>query len=243
MLGYPIIRVELSEEMITESINMAIDRFMYYQTPEPDWAYGTLGSYSYEIDLSELKTANGTPISLTKQQVIEVCYQPYNDLFAQLTGGGADLFLTYFMQNGGSGGSGSGFLSDFYLALGYKDDMERTLGVNPTYEFVSHLQPNGSVKDCIRLYPRPQNSIKIGVKFSRMLTQDEVDSYTWIRKYALAWAKEQLGRIRSKFSSLPSPTGETSLDGNTLIAEAQTEKEALMTELIGLAEPLSFSIG
>lgn len=238
MLGYPIVRVELSEEMVTNCINMAIDKFMYYQTPEPDWAYGTLGTNTYEILLDDLKLPNGTPVSITKRQIIEVAYQPYNDLFAQLTGSGMDFFLTYYMQ-----GSGGSFLSDFYMALGYKDDMERTLGINPSYEIISHLQPNGSVKDAIRLYPRPQNAVKVGVKFSRTLTQAEVDNQTWIRKYALAWAKEQLGRIRSKYSSLPSPTGETTLDGSTLLAEAQQEKEALVQELIGLVEPLSFSIG
>lgn len=238
MLGYPIVRVELSEEMVTNCINMAIDRFMYYQTPEPDWAYGTLGTNTYEILLDDLKLPNGTPISINKHQVIEVAYQPYNDLFAQLTGSGMDFFLTYYMQ-----GSGGSFLSDFYMALGYKDDMERTLGINPSYELVSHLQPNGSVKDAIRLYPRPQNAVKVGVKFNRMLTQDEVDAQMWIRKYALAWAKEMLGRIRSKYSSLPSPTGETTLDGSTLITEAQTEKDSLENELLLRSEPLSFSIG
>jgi hypothetical protein len=238
MLGYPIIRVELSEEMVTECINMAIDKFMYYQTPEPDWAYATLGTMTYELDLADLKTREGYPVSITKHQVIEVAYQPYNDLFAQLTGSGMDFFLTYYMQ-----GSGGSFLSDFYMALGYKDDMERTLGINPSYEFLSHLQPNGMVKDVVRLYPRPQNAVKIGIKYNRTLTQEEVDSHTWIRKYALAWAKEQLGEIRSKFSSLPSPTGETTLNGSSLKAEAATEKEALITELIGLTEPLSFSIG
>jgi len=237
MLGYPIVRVELSEEMVTNCINMAIDKFMYYQTPEPDWAYGTIGPDARELDLA-LLTANGAPLSITKQQVIEVAYQPYNDLFANISGSGSDFFMTYYMQNGGSG-----FISDFYMMMGAKDDMELTLGINPTYEFVSHLMPNGIVKDCVRLYPRPSSAVKIGIKFSRVLTQEEVDSYTWIRKYALAWAKEQLGRIRSKFSSLPSPTGETTLDGPTLLAESQTEKDALMLELMGLLEPLSFSIG
>lgn len=238
MLGYPIVRVELSEEMITKCIEYAIDRFMYYQTPEPDWAYGDVGTGSYELDLSSLKTKDGAALSITKNQIIEVCYQPYTDLFAQLTGSGTDFFLTYYMQN-----RGGNFLSDFYMALGYKDDMEKTLGINPTYEIVSHLQANGLVKDCVRLYPRPEYAVRIAIKYSRTMTQAEVDNQTWIRKYALAWAKEMLGRIRSKYSSLPSPTGETQLDGSTLLAESAQEKEALMTELMGLTEPLSFSIG
>ena len=53
----------------------------------------------------------------------------------------------------------------------------------------------------------------------------------WIMKYFLATCKELLGSIRSKYQSIPIPGGETSLDGDALRAEAQTEKEQLITEL------------
>ena len=236
-LGYPIVRVELTETMVTECIDMAIDKFMYYQTPKPDWGYGYIGAGTSELDLAQLKDSTGAALSIKKDQVIEVAYQPYNDIFSNLTGAGTDFFLTYYIQN-----SGDGFLSDFYMTLAYKDDMERTMGINPTYEFLSHLLPSGLIKEVVRLYPRPDNSVKIGVKYSRPLTQAEVDNYTWIRKYALAWAKEKLGRIRSKFGTMPSPTGETSLDGPTLLSESMQEKTDLITELLGLVEPLTFQV-
>ena len=53
----------------------------------------------------------------------------------------------------------------------------------------------------------------------------------WIRKYTLALVKELLGAIREKYSTIPIPGSEVSLDGAALRAEAQTEKEALMTQL------------
>ena len=53
----------------------------------------------------------------------------------------------------------------------------------------------------------------------------------WIMKYYLSTCKELLGSIRSKYQSIPIPGGETSLDGDALRAEAQTEKEQLITEL------------
>jgi hypothetical protein len=53
----------------------------------------------------------------------------------------------------------------------------------------------------------------------------------WIRKYTLALVKEMLGAIREKYSQIPIPGSEISLDGAALRAEAQTEKEALMTQL------------
>jgi len=53
----------------------------------------------------------------------------------------------------------------------------------------------------------------------------------WIRKYTLALAKELLGAIREKYSTIPIPDGEVSLDGAALRAEAQTEKDTLITQL------------
>ena len=61
----------------------------------------------------------------------------------------------------------------------------------------------------------------------------------WIRKYTLALAKELLGAIREKYSSVPIPGSEISLDGAALRAEATTEKEALITQLRENLEELS----
>ena len=53
----------------------------------------------------------------------------------------------------------------------------------------------------------------------------------WIRKYTLALSKELLGAIREKYSSVPIPDGEVNLDGAALRAEAQVEKDMLVTQL------------
>ena len=53
----------------------------------------------------------------------------------------------------------------------------------------------------------------------------------WIRKYTLALSKELLGAIREKYSSVPIPDGEVTLDGAALRAEAQIEKDTLITQL------------
>ena len=61
----------------------------------------------------------------------------------------------------------------------------------------------------------------------------------WIRKYTLALAKELLGAIREKFSSVPIPGSEVSLDGAALRSEAQTEKDALIDQLRDVLNDLS----
>jgi hypothetical protein len=60
----------------------------------------------------------------------------------------------------------------------------------------------------------------------------------WIRKYTLALVKEMLGAVREKYSQIPIPGSEISLDGAALRSEAQTEKEALMTQLRETLEEL-----
>ena len=61
----------------------------------------------------------------------------------------------------------------------------------------------------------------------------------WIRKYTLALAKELLGAIREKYSSVAIPDGEVSLDGAALRSEAQVEKDALITQLRENLEEMS----
>ena len=53
----------------------------------------------------------------------------------------------------------------------------------------------------------------------------------WIRKYTLALVKEMLGAIREKYSSIPIPGSEVTLDGASLRSEAQTEKDNLIEQL------------
>ena len=61
----------------------------------------------------------------------------------------------------------------------------------------------------------------------------------WIRKYTLALAKEMLGYIRGKYSALPIPNAEVTLNGADLIAAAGTEKEGLITELKEILDTMS----
>ena len=53
----------------------------------------------------------------------------------------------------------------------------------------------------------------------------------WIRKYTLALSKELLGIVRGKYPTIPTPGGETSLDGDTLRSEGAAEKDVLIEQL------------
>ena len=63
----------------------------------------------------------------------------------------------------------------------------------------------------------------------------------WIRKYTYALAKELLGIIRSKYSSMPIPDGEVTLDGEALKTEGREEKQQLLEELKEFLESVSLT--
>jgi hypothetical protein len=53
----------------------------------------------------------------------------------------------------------------------------------------------------------------------------------WIFEYTLAITKEMLGYVRNKYSQIPIPGAEVTLNGDALISSAQTSKEALILRL------------
>lgn len=63
----------------------------------------------------------------------------------------------------------------------------------------------------------------------------------WTRQYAFALAKELLGQVRSKFSAVPIPGGDLSLNGGDLISQAREEQEKLRTSMVELLDSLTYS--
>ena len=61
----------------------------------------------------------------------------------------------------------------------------------------------------------------------------------WIFRYALGSAKEILGQVRGKYSSVPIPNGEVTLNGSDLISQGQTEKSELITQLREFLEKMT----
>lgn len=63
----------------------------------------------------------------------------------------------------------------------------------------------------------------------------------WIRDYSCALCKEMLGIVRSKFSSIPTPGGEVTLDGPAMVSAAKEEMDKLVQELKETLEKLTYS--
>jgi hypothetical protein len=61
----------------------------------------------------------------------------------------------------------------------------------------------------------------------------------WIYKYCLAITKEMQGNVRSKYSTVPIPGAEVTLNGADLIAQGREDKTNLLTELKELLTALT----
>lgn len=62
----------------------------------------------------------------------------------------------------------------------------------------------------------------------------------WTRQYTLALAKEVLGLVRSKFSSVPIPGAELQLNGSDLVSQGREEKDKLITQLKEMLDTLTY---
>lgn len=63
----------------------------------------------------------------------------------------------------------------------------------------------------------------------------------WVFKYTLALAKELLAYVRGKYTTVPVPGSEATLNQADLLADARTEKEALLSNLREMLDQTSRS--
>ena len=63
----------------------------------------------------------------------------------------------------------------------------------------------------------------------------------WVRQYALALATELLGHVRSKFSTVPIPDGDLTLDGSDLVTKGREDKKELQDKLKEMLESLTYN--
>jgi len=154
------------------------------------------------------------------------------------------LPVAYSSITGVPGGS---FYGTFMQILQHAETARRVVSSEPTWEYRKD-------ENTVWVFPRNQrNGSAIARYVSNDLTSDTCDdefgSKILVRdrdiilKWALADAKETLGRIRSKYQDWPTAGGTRALDGDTLRSEGNTEKEILNDEVIGLSDPVPFITG
>ena len=63
----------------------------------------------------------------------------------------------------------------------------------------------------------------------------------WIRQYTLATCTALLGQVRSKFQTVPIPSGDLNLNGADLVSQGREDQSALKDKLVELLDSLTYS--
>lgn len=130
------------------------------------------------------------------------------------------------------------FYSTITLAQQYGEMAGRVLGSEVGWEWVRHKRE-------LAIIPEPPSAGTAQIKYVSTtvdLSESKVEhiapkKYHFIENYALAEAKEALGRIRGKFDSFPGAESDISLDAGTLLSESQSMKDSLTEKLKKLQHP------
>jgi len=220
-LGYPRIKVYMTEEQLDDCVWLSINRYFEYKDIKISTAYisGTAGVSTYDI-----------PAGIVPELIHEVIFKPTDPLLS-LTGVMQDVYILYYLQNAGGA---SNFIVDYWMTLASYEEYTRVLGNQPHWEILNE-----------RLYLDPQPSVDftIGIRYSELPSEVVIENIRWIKEYTLAQAKLVEGEIRSKFSSFTAGSGEISLNGDALKSEATQDIQKLEDELYSKQIPLGMVIG
>ena len=152
-----------------------------------------------------------------------------------------------------TGVPGGAFYGTLHQILAHAETARRVVGSEPAWEYFKD-------NNVLHVTPRNQRGGVALVRYaSTTLVADDpeppaltpVNDFRRIHfrhrelilRYALARAKERLGRVRGKYTEFPSAGGSKTLDGDALLTEAREETESLNQELMELNEGVPFLIG
>ena len=145
---------------------------------------------------------------------------------------------TYLMASSNMGG-----LATYDMFSQYQELVGRMFG-----SFIEFQWNNTTKKLTILQRPRSDESVMMFCYNYRPDTEllKDYQAVQWIKDYTLASCKYMLGEARSKFATIAGPQGGSTLNGESLKAEAQAEIESLKADLvlqIGGGVGYGFTIG
>ena len=225
MLGFPIVRVELTEFQIKQCVQEAVSKLNYHA---PLWSLqyasfdASAGQNIYEIPLYMLHNLENV---IYRKTLLTIAAQAGTLEF--------DFFIKYFQDNFLFGDMQVG---EFYLLQQTLEMYRKILSQDGGFNILGGKY--------LQIYPSPAITPERVILEYRAFDSNTIQPayLNWAQRYALAVAKGVLGQIRGKFNSVPSPAGGAALNGQQLLSESQQEKQALIDELLGeIEEPPAFS--
>lgn len=220
-LGFPNVRVELTDYQIKTCIDEAVNELSYH-APLATKQYGVF-----------VTSANCGVYELPRYVIDGLQYVIYRRalLSAQAYAGSLeyDFFIALFTNWFGNVASFE--VGNYFLFQQYMEVIRKALNFDGFAEVLDNKY--------LLLTPTPTEHEAVIVEF-RAVNSSTISPFykQWLQKYSLALAKKILGTTRGKFSTVPGPGGGATLDGQTLRDEAVQEIETLKEQLLNEIEDL-----
>ena len=225
-LGEGRICVELTPQQVADSVDDAKLWLMLHMggTLKQDTLTLTAGSNEYDA-------------ASDCESVVDVIFQKdANDFFDSFDFDGT-TFTTWDFWYGPSAG-GQGYYSRLLQSYQYVEMAQRMLSSDNEWKW-------NKASRKLLIYP---NSVGTTVRY--LYLSNDVDMSTisrrelyFLKEYSFAAAMEILGYIRTKYSEVPSASGSISLNGDTLLTNAETLKMNLEDKVKEHKRPLGFIVG
>lgn len=135
-----------------------------------------------------------------------------------------------------SAGATGGLYSSLLQSMQYVEMAKRMINAERNWIYFPH-------KKVLLLLPDPKGGGKVFIEYKSSCNNIEQlpeRDHELVKRYALAWAKQDLGMIYSKYSTWPTAQGQVSLNGDQLMAQARNEMDKLEDEIYESAKPMAF---
>lgn len=224
MLGAPTLRLELDEQNIDFCIDQALKIIQDY-APREYFTY-------YVFTTNPGQSVYEMPDEVG--YIRNVFYKEHGTFAFQASDLDGAIPIEYFYPGGAYASIQGGLIDpiqpiwgrmgEWVLYRQYEQMYSRVASNLGGWEFL------GSQKH-IKLYPTPYRTQRVMVHYIQKM-KDWPEVTQAMQEGALSYAKEILGRIRSKYRNPPGPGGGMQLDGETLLQEAREERERWKEDLI-----------
>ncbi len=224
-LGSPVIRVELSPFQVKSAIEEAISKFSYHA---PFWNR-QFAAFQCSAGINQYRL----PFHIADNLTYVVYKKTLLSIQQEAGTLESDIFIKYFQDNFVFNGFAVG---DFYLLQQHMEMIRKILGNEGGHDII-----NGNI---LVLSPTPSWPEQVILEYRALDTNTIHPAYrNWIQNYATAIAKGILGEVRGKYSTLPSPGGGATLNGDKLVERSERDRAKLEEELrLQIEEPPSFTL-
>jgi len=223
-LGWPLIRVEITEEQLMDCILDAVQ--LYHEYAASDYDVRVISGFAgNQVDI---------PMDINPKFILDVIFERdyYDTMSAGLGAMGYEETLGGVLPYNISGRSA--LVQDFdiagyYLYLQHMEDFKKMLGIRNYFEVIGNK---------IHLFPATVSYSRVGIIYKPMMNEQKIENEMWVKKYAIAKAKMIVGTIRSKLGGFSSTGTNIAVDGEAMKSEAQAEIDKLEEKLQFLGVPM-----